>query len=915
MRRFIRFDHLGNVVGEVSANDIISMHRLEEINGEHSLTITTIQVLGKNERIVYQDFRGIWREYVVVGVDEEHAVGKRIIGTYYCVWSIQVDLLGVPVSVMPGVQSSVSATLALQSALSSQTRWAKGTVTNTATGGASMYDTNAWDALSILVENWGGELGVTIEVASNSGVTARKVDYYTQQGEQTVKRRFDFGSDLKGVKRTFADEPFYCRVSPRGKGEETENGGYGRKITIESVNNNKDYLEYAPMVDVCKLPDGNGGFQYPTIKIENSDCETPAELKAWAQSVLESTCSPKVTYEIDVIQAANEGVDAQGVSLGDSVHVVDRYFGDGLRLSGRIVSMTVDELNEREISVTIGYAEEKLANKVSNGTKAYNVVSNLQRSLTTSEYIQRLVDRINAEINATGGYTYITEGQGLKAYDTAVTDPLVGTEASKAVEIKGGSIRIADSKTAQGAWEWKTVFTSGHVSADLVTAANLTAGYIGSAQSGNYWDLDTGELQVKSTTTVGGKTVATIASEAVAAQTQQSIFNKLTNNGQTQGIYLSNGLVYINGTYIQSGEIDASLIKAGSLQVVDNSGNIIFSADIDSKQASIAGFTAKNGALYNGLSSVVSTGGAGVFVGTTGVASSDGTHTAAIVSGGLVGLHNGNEVGRIVANGMTNSGNYMPISSVVMEFRLSTSATSLDGNYSWSTTPPTWVSGTKVWTRTKTVGTDNKVSYSEPKVVNIGNMSAVLYIKPQYYLSNSSTAQTGSSWSDSPPTWVSGKYIWTRYYAQLESYYIGSNVELAVAFNSSDQSTIHGMQIASEIVDIHTPRLTVSTHSDNEYASLETITNGINIGQPSITVKSGSNGDTIHLRPANRNLSFTNGMITGLGTTSYTANYYVPSQAYVDAQLDDKADLNDLPGFVLQGTTLYIYSDANAASA
>ena len=37
--------------------------------------------------------------------------------------------------------------------------------------------------------------------------------------------------------------------------------------------------------------------------------------------------------------------------------------------------------------------------------------------------------------------------------------------------------------------------------------------------------------------------------------TQTYIFNKLTNNGQKQGLYLSNGLLYVNATYIRTGTI------------------------------------------------------------------------------------------------------------------------------------------------------------------------------------------------------------------------------------------------------------------------------------------------------------------------------------------------------------------------
>lgn len=35
-------------------------------------------------------------------------------------------------------------------------------------------------------------------------------------------------------------------------------------------------------------------------------------------------------------------------------------------------------------------------------------------------------------------------------------------------------------------------------------------------------------------------------------------------------------------------------------------------------------------------------------------------------------------------------------------------------------------------------------------------------VKAQYYLSSSKTAQSGGSWSDTPPEWVQGKYLWTR---------------------------------------------------------------------------------------------------------------------------------------------------------
>lgn len=505
MRRLMLYDRLGNPLGELAEADVFEAILREEINGEHSLTITTTRVLEKGIRLLYQDGRSKWREFVVAGVDAEHASGNRAIGTYYCVWSVQQDLQGVTVSVMPGVQSPTTAALALTSLLSTTSRWTRGTVTQTSTGGASMYDRSAWEALSTLVEVWGGEIDATIEIGTQSGVVGRAVDLYAAQGEQTAMRRFDFGADLISVKRTLADDPLFCRISPRGKGEQTDAGGYGRKITIESVNGGLDYLTYQPMVDAAKLPNGSGGYEYPTLIVENSDCETPADLKSWGESVLAEYCTPKVTYEVDVVQAGIEGVDVTGVSLGDAVQVVDRKFGgDGIRVQGRVRSITTDLLNERNITVVIGDAEESISAKFAKVDKSLASVNNDLTVMSTADYIDNLLDRINTEINATGGYTYIVPGNGILTFDVAVADPLNPVEASQVVEVKGGSIRIANSKTAQGAWEWKTVFTSGHIAADLITTINVTAGNISSANGQSYWDLDNNQLVTNNLIASGG---------------------------------------------------------------------------------------------------------------------------------------------------------------------------------------------------------------------------------------------------------------------------------------------------------------------------------------------------------------------------------------------------------------------------
>lgn len=95
-----------------------------------------------------------------------------------------------------------------------------------------------------------------------------------------------------------------------------------------------------------------------------------------------------------------------------------------------------------------------------------------------------------------------------------------------------------------------------------------------------------------------------------------------------------------------------------------------------------------------------------------------------------------------------------------VEYYLSTSTTALAGG-SWQTTPPAWVEGRYMWTRTKVVKTDGTTTYSDPVCIG-GTGRGIRSIQEQYYLSTSNTDQTGGSWANSPQTWVDGKYMWTR---------------------------------------------------------------------------------------------------------------------------------------------------------
>jgi len=88
----------------------------------------------------------------------------------------------------------------------------------------------------------------------------------------------------------------------------------------------------------------------------------------------------------------------------------------------------------------------------------------------------------------------------------------------------------------------------------------------------------------------------TAASNAYNNLTQQQVFNKLSNNGAAQGIWLNNGQLYFSFTYAQGGtlKLGGSNNGNGVLQIYNASGEVI--GTLDNTGANLTGnITLKNG--------------------------------------------------------------------------------------------------------------------------------------------------------------------------------------------------------------------------------------------------------------------------------------------------------------------------------
>lgn len=107
------------------------------------------------------------------------------------------------------------------------------------------------------------------------------------------------------------------------------------------------------------------------------------------------------------------------------------------------------------------------------------------------------------------------------------------------------------------------------------------------------------------------------------------------------------------------------------------------------------------------------------------------------------------------------------VTSVDVLYYLSSSPTELlDGT--WLTNAPTWTPGRYMWTRTVTNYSTGEPTPSSP--VSISGQQgqngdpgrSIESVEEQYYLSTSATSLEGGSWESTPPTWIPGRYYWTR---------------------------------------------------------------------------------------------------------------------------------------------------------
>lgn len=405
------------------------------------------------------------------------------------------------------------------------------------------------------------------------------VKLHAKRGRDTGKV-IRYGKDLTDLKQEESIENTVTGVVPYWA---KDNDGETQIVTAAPV-----YTENASMFPYRRTV-------VLDLSSEWQDAPSTSELRARAAAYMAANDYgvPSVNISISFV-ALWQSEEYKSVASLERLNLCDTVSVEFPELhvsaKARVIKTVYDVLQERYSSIEIGNARSTLSDNIASANARMESQEKSNRAFLESA-IRHATKLISGGL---GGHVVF----GLNA-DGEPDEILVMDTEDKATAVNVLRINlngIGFSTTGyQGpfttAWTIDSRFYADFITAGAFNGNLIKAGIITDQKGLNYWNMETGEYRLSSDTMIGEKTFTeqynsilseakTNAEEAAGAAadtlnkslTQKEIFDRLTNNGESEGIYMENGKLYVNGSYIKSGTITADLINAGIIKVKASGG-------------------------------------------------------------------------------------------------------------------------------------------------------------------------------------------------------------------------------------------------------------------------------------------------------------------------------------------------------
>lgn len=345
----------------------------------------------------------------------------------------------------------------------------------------SNYTTTLNTITDKLIASHGGYIGVSYLNGS------RYIDYKAIPGRQNTQT-INFGNNLLDLTQYIKSDNLITAIIPLGA--ETEEKGINdtnRRVTIASVNNNKDYLIDETSAKVF-------GLIYGVVEFD--DVTSPANLKTKALQYLKNNNNLSLTIELSAVDMSMLDRTIESYSLGDTVRVIssphnlDSYF--------LLSKYEIDLVDISKNKITLGKTLNKLSSAVTQNQNNATIQL-IKKTNALNHDISTAVENATQLITGSqGGYLYHklnADGQPEELY---ILDSPSIDDAVNVIRLNKNGLgfsRTGYQGAFQNAWT-----IDGSLVADFITTGSLSANLIktGKIISNNnskvYFDLENGEL-------------------------------------------------------------------------------------------------------------------------------------------------------------------------------------------------------------------------------------------------------------------------------------------------------------------------------------------------------------------------------------------------------------------------------------
>ena len=487
MKLFL-FNNDEKLIGTVSPLEGIQN---EEINKIQTIECTVVysELIEKASYIGHKDYSDnrIFHLYKIDHVTKTSTTDVKIVGVHTFFDDMESDgyvkdfrptnreLVGVLTTILDG------------------SRWQLGTVNIQRRYTGNFYYVTRKEAISKLIEATQIEIKPRLEF-SRGKITGRYLDVFTRLGARNGKV-FVHGRDLLTVSEKKSQGAIYTAVVGRGKGEETDTGGYGRRISFKDVEWRRTSgqpvdkpvgQEYVEIPAMTKLYGFEKGTK-PRIKIVEFQDETDKEkLLRLSYEWLEKNSRMQVEYSAKVLNVGN-------LELGDTVGIFNPKLG--IKYETRVFKVKRNLVNNKLTEFGIG--DKVTTSPFSRTIELAKEMKNFQDD--TVYWLDKIRERLSDKLINEDGYNYDLKADneykvpaGYYSFDKPIDQ-----NPTKVVYMGAGKVAIADSKKSTGEWNWKTFLDGRGATLDLINTGVLKAGRIQSADGRSYWDLDTGEFHME----------------------------------------------------------------------------------------------------------------------------------------------------------------------------------------------------------------------------------------------------------------------------------------------------------------------------------------------------------------------------------------------------------------------------------